>query len=165
MCFYNEDGDWSVSVETEEQRTADKLLKCCECGEPIEPGQEYHYRFQQEHESCHRCEEGDCECIDWEEEADYWHDCKCEKPDYGESWSGNTCMNCRRFLEGVEAHEKAEGCRPYESRPLPGNMIEQMEGFDDDQIKEYFEAAEKLHPDLRASGYLDRLWSRMPVEA
>lgn len=168
MCFYNDDGDWTVATEQEETRVADLVYQCCECREKILPGEEYHWRFQQEHDDgiCQRCDACECECVDWEdEEADPEHECKCEKPDYGETWEGRTCLNCRKFLEAVKAHELHEGCRPYEALPLPGNMIDQMDGFEDEQIKAYFDEAEKMHPALQASGYLDRLWSKMPVSS
>jgi hypothetical protein len=164
MCFYNDDGDWSVSHEESEDRIADRVFKCCECSEEIAVGETYHYRYQQERDAgdCKRCENSECDCVDWsDDDADISHDCKCEEPDYGETWEGRTCLNCRKFLEGVKAHELAEGCREWESQPLPGGMTEQMCEFDSDDLRKYFDAAEKLHPDLQTSGYLNRLWVLM----
>lgn len=150
MCFYA-DYDWYASVCETEDRTADKPFHCMECGTVVNVGESYQYTWMQEHEECHRCEEGDCECVD----RDDFHECKCAEPNYGETYTYRCCQNCRKFLDAVEQHELHEGCERDEARPPLGEMADYMRELDD--LGGYFAEAEKMHPELKQSGYLDRM--------
>lgn len=151
MCFYA-DYDWYASVCETEDRIADKPFKCHECCAVVAAGESYRYVFQQEQETCQRCEEGECECSDADDPA---HDCQCYEPNYGETFEYCICQNCRKFLDAVERHELNEGCRKDEARPPLGEMVEYMREID--ALDGYFAEAEKMFPELAENGYLDRM--------
>lgn len=148
MCFYHGDYDWYASVVEESDPIAEKATRCHECGEAIAVGEQYHRIYQQEHESCYDCEENDC-------------DCKCEKPNLGESYTYWRCMNCHKFLQAVQKHELDEGCRADESQPSLGGMIEELGEFEVSQLVAYFSVAGRMHPEIQQSGYLERLRKRL----
>jgi hypothetical protein len=161
MCF-DVDSDWSASVCETTDPVTEKAFRCEECRETVQVGESFRQIFMQERETCYACDEGECDCVDWDaDDVPLDHKCRCEKPSYGEQYTYRSCQNCCKFLEAVEKHERDEGCGPDESRPGLGDMIESMAYFDDDQLAGYFAEAEKMHPDLRASGYLDRLMGKL----
>ena len=166
MCFYNDDYDWTASVV--EQSTGVSIGKLCdECHLPIPPGATIHHIFMQEHEECHACENGECECpltADGELSCDS-KGCQCEKPAFGETFDYDRCDECDKFLRAVEAAEIDEGCEPYEARPGLGGMIEELRNLEGDNevypAKRYFKLAVKMFPELVTSGYLGRLAKRV----
>lgn len=160
MCF-TDDYDWCASAVTNEHKPAASDLKCDECDRIIPAGELYHYTYQQEHEECQRCEDHECNCVNWDDDSvNYCDDCKCESPDYGETFSYDCCEECHQFLDAIKQTEQAEGCPPEASQPPLGMMLENLAEFDEDAEK-YFTTAKTLYPNLEASGYLERIRQRV----
>lgn len=160
MCFTNE-CDWYAAIEEQSDYVVTTPCRCDECGKMIEVGEKTHHIFQQQHETCHRCEEWDCECPR-NEDGDPVCDekgCQCAEPDYGETYTYDRCESCSKFLDAIEAAEIEEGCHKYEARPnLPMNY--DMEGMGSDNAKRYWKKASQMFPELRTSGHLGLLWRR-----
>lgn len=157
MCFYS-DYDWYASVSIITDPVSTKPKRCEECGARIHVGDTYHSVYQQEHEACHSCEQGECLCPDHDVDG---HECKCEEPDFGEAYAYHCCANCHKFLQGVKSHEVKEGCRPSEALPALTSMIESLSQFEPHQITEYAREAARLHPELIANGYMARVLDKI----
>jgi hypothetical protein len=162
MCFLL-DCDWHASVVHEEDRTATKEMNCLECSHKIQPGDSYHYVYQQEHEECQACEWAECECPDALDGKDrpQDHECRCEKPNYGESYEYWRCQECSKFLKAVQRAEVDAGCSVYESQPHYEDMIDEISDSGMDEAKRYFKRAAKDFPEIVKSGYLGWLWRKM----
>src|SRR6185436_18288273 len=128
-------------------------------------GQITHHIYQQEHEECRRCSEGECECVGSRNDEDdpQDHDCKCAEPNFGETFDYDRCDDCHKFLCAIEAAEIDAGCKPYEARPSLCGMIENITNADNsmDEAKRYFKKARSMFPELVASKYLAWLWRKM----
>ncbi len=158
MCFYNDDYDWVAAIEDEAERILEKPTRCDECGRKMQVGETAHHVFQQQHEECQACEEGDCDCPDKE---DCPHDCKCDEPNFGETFEYDRCVECDKFLKAVEQHETDEQCPPMERQPAYAMMIETISEFERKDALKYFRKAARMFPELKRTGYLKRLWRRM----
>ena len=159
MCFVNEDYDWIARVVEEADITVAKPCKCSECGGVIPIGDFAHTIHQQEHEQCHDCEYGDCECSrdDEGERICETKGCQCEKPNLGESFDYIRCEGCEKFLYAVQVVEEEEGCHHAEARPaLP--MWDDLQGIGRSKCKKYWKKAAKMFPEIKASGHLGLLW-------
>ena len=160
ICFYSGDCDWMADVTEEETYPSDGKTKCMECWRVIPEGQDVHHTYFQEHEECHACYDGECECParDDGDKVCVDGDCKCEHPSFGETSTYDRCQDCDKFLKAIEASEIDEGCKPHESRPQLGVMVEELRNLEGDNevypAKRYFKRAVKMFPELVASGYL-----------
>jgi hypothetical protein len=148
MCFYN-DYDWSAEIYDQLDPVATEDLHCQECNREIKTGQQHHYIFMQESETCRHCDNLDLEC------------CECEEPNFGEQDEYWCCTDCWQFRGAVKEAEKDEGCPPGERSPSLQGMLEEISQFDGDEPQIYFAKAEAMHPHLKESGYLAWLWSKM----
>jgi hypothetical protein len=164
MCFINDNYDWIAEVWEESTETATKPVRCQECREQIPVGGTLHCIHMQEHEECHRCfgdhfDEDDerCPCSALKDRYGACTECKCEKPDFGESEDYWRCENCDKFLNAVESAEVEAGCSTHEARPGLGMMLEDIINGDRHGAKRYFKTALAMYPELKASGYLGRL--------
>lgn len=159
MCFYTDDCDWIASHTEEENRTEDKDRRCLECGTKIPAGQELHRIYLQEHEDCQACEYGECVCAG-DEPIEESHDCRCEKPDFGQDYEYRRCLNCDRLLQVIEDVELSRGCRSWESRPMLEQMRESLQQMDWSDAKAYFDACRVKHPEMSSwlDAMVERLW-------
>ena len=148
MCFYAAEAEWFATISDEKEIVLDKDRKCMECRAVMPAGSTVFYLHQQEHEECQGCDNLECKC-------DY------EEPCFGEVYDYYCCLNCRKFLEAVEAAEIDAGCERSDSRPsYEGMMDEIREGRAGEALK-YWRKAKKMYPELKANGYLARLWSML----
>lgn len=159
MCFYNDNYDWFASLTDESDVALDKPTKCVECRRQMEIGEVASHIFQQEHEECHSCTEGECSCP--KDEDDTCQDCQCEEPDFGETYECDRCQECKKFLSAIEEHEKDEGCPPGERQPAYGEMAESLREFPRKERSQYFRKAYRMFPELKRSGYLNRIASKI----
>jgi hypothetical protein len=159
MCFIN-NCSWTAEVQEEWSALAEKPTYCEECRRPIPAKAMVHYLEQQEHEECQACVWGDCACPD---RTDDFHYCVCAEPEFGELFEWRCCDDCCRFLKVIEAAEMEAGCAASESRPMLGEMIESLREAHAD-LDRYLEAAQRLHPELQANGYLEWLRRRIRWE-
>lgn len=158
MCFVQE-GDWIARVNDADDILATVQMKCCECGDVIPVGAFAHTVHQQEHEECQACENGDCNCP-WDFYYGARKCCRCEKPEFGESYDYVRCEQCDKFLRAIEAAEIEEGCHKNEARPMMP-MWDDLEGIGRQECKRYWKKAAKMFPELVASGHLAKLWRRV----
>lgn len=154
MCFINE-AEWAAQVSEKTKQTAVMAIKCDECRRQISMGAEYVHIYMQEAECCVACENGDCDC-DLEGEC-----CKCDEPDYGQSFDYDCCLECDKFLQAIEAAEIKAGCSQYEARPMLTEMIEALQEGDEFTERRYVQEALRMFPELKQSGYLGWLWRKM----
>lgn len=155
MCFYH-DYDWYPEVYgSNEELVANEEHICEECRCKIKIGEVYSYKYGQQYELCQLCEEGDCECGHDPNDCDW--QCKCEIPNYGESYEYFCCQECTKFLKAIELVEVEAGCPPSESQPAIGMMIEDIGDGDRRDTKRYFKRALVEFPELKTSGYLGQL--------
>lgn len=160
MCF-NVDYDWSPAVQGDWTETTGKR-RCDECHLEIADGETSHHVYQQEHEECQACYDGECDCVpDSERENHGPEDCKCSSPQYGHEFDYCRCDDCDKFLKAVERAELEAGCSSMEALPPYGEMIEYIGRANGDMAsaKRYFKAALKMFPETR--GHLAWLWGLM----
>lgn len=165
MCFVTDDYDWTVGHQEESSEPATRPLRCGECGCAIAIGQLAHRIYMQEADEgseCLACLNGDCSCL-WNDEKEESDCCQCENPSVGETFEYHQCDECHKFLAAIKAAELAAGCREYESQPYLGQMICDVQNGGEREAKKYFQTALRQFPELKASGYLGRLWKRMFV--
>lgn len=165
MCFVH-DYDWRAELVERGSHATESGTSCHECYARIGPGETIHTLWMQEHEECQACENGDCACLKNHDDAG----CQCEEPVHGESFDWQCCDNCYKFLQAVEAVEVEAGCHRSEARPALTAMIEEVSGSNSvgreeamPEARKYFKKAIALFPELKASGYLGKLWKRMFV--
>lgn len=170
MCFYN-DYDWTADVVVDRIENEGKEpppldqggqhFKCEECGALILAGSPHRYIYQQEHECC---QNEDCGIYtDDELGEDEEGDCRCDKPDLGETFTYRRCMECDKFLTAVERAEHDEGCARDESRPSLGGMICEIQELERVARARYFRRARRDFPELLTTGYFKRLAKRVLV--
>lgn len=155
MCFVT-DCDWEAETQIKSHLKAKRRMICRECNARIEEGEEYFYIFQQEHEICNVCYEGDCDCP--KDEDDDCIECKCEEPDFGENFEYHSCLSCEKFLKAVQEAEVESGCSIYESQPYLEQMKGSIQEGGMEEAKKYFKKAKSMFPELVKSGYLGQLW-------
>lgn len=153
MCFVN-DYDWYAQEVAHSTRPAATPTRCAECRETIPVGGLVHHTFMQEYEECHICYEGDCTCADDK-------CCQCEEPEYGETFDYDCCDGCHKFLSAVQHAEEDAGCSGDETRPPLGEMRSAIRDGGRDEAKRYWLRALRDYPELKASGYLGRLWKNI----
>lgn len=152
MCFVH-DYDWHASVCERTTNTAEKPTRCHECGRMIAADSPVHHVYMQQYEECRDCERGDCSCGD--------DCCQCPDPAVGETFNYDCCEDCQKFLYAVQVAEEEAGCSGDETRPWLGGMTEAIHDGGRDEARRYFKTALRMHPELRASGYLGWLWRWM----
>lgn len=150
MCFYNDDYDWYASVQQVTTPIAEKETRCDECGRNIAIGETMRQIYQQEHEVCECCSESG--------END---ECNCAEPNIGETFLYHCCSECAKFRDAVKQTERDEGCPAHALQPSLCGMIDEIQEFDEEQARKYFETAGRLFPELKDAGYLAKLWNRM----
>ena len=160
MCFYA-DYDWTPAVYEEGIATLDKPRKCGECRRVFAKGESLVRRYGQEYESCQVCEGGDCGCDSPRGRFNSCTECKCESPEYGETYEEWCCEDCRDFLKAVSAAERAAGCGVDEATPPLGLMVEYIRDGGAHDARKYFQRAAADYPALKRSRYLGWLWGRM----
>lgn len=165
MCFVHDDYAWYAMVSEHKATVATSPMKCDECEAPIAAGDFVYTVFQQEHEECQACADGLCDCPREDpndEDSDRvcsGVDCRCSKPNFGETFDYCRCEGCDKFILAIEAAELEEGCRKSEARPgLP--MWYDLQGNGRDEVKRYWKFAAKMFPELVTSGHLAKLWKR-----
>lgn len=154
MCFVNDDYDWIAEESSRNTSTATAVYACCECGFPINIGEEYELLYLRQYEECHLCYEGECSC-------DPDKCCQCDPAYFGETSEYTTCLNCTKFLHAVEEAEVESGCHRNEARPHLSQMEFDIRDGGMDEAKKYFKTARRLFPELVSNGYLGRLWKGM----
>jgi hypothetical protein len=162
MCFYqSDDYDWFATINELSDVILDKPRHCTECGRSMKAGEPAVHLFQQEHEECDCCygDSGPCDCP--KNEDDECIECKCEEPNFGESCEDWQCLECNKFLKAIEQVETDEKCPPNERQPAWGQMVDSIREFEREDAIKYFRKAYKMYPELKASGYLKRMWARM----
>jgi hypothetical protein len=155
MCFYQGDCDWRASVYEVRIVASAKTKTCNECCTKIFPGTPYAHTYMQEWEFCRDCEQSECQCCDTDE------CCKCEEPSIGETYEENTCLDCHKFLQAIEAAEIEAGCGRNESRPMLGELIESLSNSDRKETKRYWKKARIMFPELVTNGYLADMWGNV----
>ena len=160
MCFLDHDYDWYASVSERSTVTLEKPTQCQECRRMMQSGETAHHVYMQEAEECVDCEHGDCEC-GWNDEAGTFRCCKCPEPSVGNTFDYDCCVECDKFLQAVEAAEIDAGCAISDALPPLTEMMEAIMNGDMDDAKRYFKKAVAMWPELKASGYLGRLWRDM----
>ena len=158
MCF-NVDYDWTAEISEESTTTAEKPWTCDECFRKFPVGTTRHVVYQQEWEECQACANGECECK--HADPDDPIDCQCAEPSYGETFDYQRCDECNKFLAAVEQAELDAGCPPGESLPPYCGMTEYIGNSGIDEAKKYFVKALRMHPELKASGYLTMIYGKM----
>lgn len=149
MCFVACDYDWTASVVVDTDEPAKKKTHCDECGADIQVGEMLHHKSFQEHEECRVCHpDGEESPPDLEE----------HEHEFGETSDYDRCDSCDKFLQAVEAAELEAGCSKYDSRPNLAYMIEDIRNGDMDDAKRYWKKAVVMFSELKASGYLAKLW-------
>lgn len=119
MCFYHESAWYAELVETESCQSNGSVM-CEECHRIIPEGEGYTHTYIQEHEECQRCYNGECACVD---DGDCeCEECRCDEPEYGESYEYDTCTLCQKVLKAIEAVEIANGCKGEETQPGVGEL-------------------------------------------
>lgn len=138
MCFVN-DCDWIARINESTDGPAVKPVHCDECGIAIGIGEVHRHIYQQEHEECPGCEDGDCDGVN------------C---DFGETYECDICGNCCKLLDVIRRVEIESGCSPYESQPALGELADAMfeDGYRDGG--KYLERAKLDHPEMAL--YLSR---------
>lgn len=119
MCFINDGGDWCASYESVECALALVSQLCCECGDVIHPGEWHEVVTQIEYEECILGDDSSCDYSEL-------HDCGQGGCDYGEEYTGYTCVNCLRLLAAIYEVEKEAHCHEDSRRPSYGNMYEEV---------------------------------------
>lgn len=160
MCFVN-DYDWYSSVQEESTEAAVAPVRCDECSRWIMFGESYYHLYQQEHEECQCCEDGDCECKDGRD-ADGCvqdHECSCEKPAYGETFSYDCCDECHRFLQAIKEAEQEAGCDYTEAQPPLGEMMSAINDGGMEEARKYWKTALANYPDMKP--WLAKTWRRV----
>lgn len=142
MCFYTGDYDWYAQVNETTTQTKGKS-HCVECHRVIVDGEERVCLYQRQYEECH-C----AKCFDSEEEESSDR-CDVTEGDYGETYEADWCMDCRGFLDAVQAAELAAGCRPDESQPYVGRLWESIQEAGAREAKKYAKEFLRRHPDRR----------------
>lgn len=155
MRFYH-DYDWTARVVERGHQVRGTAIKCDECYKTIGVGEMAYHVFMQEHEECQTCDSFECECAEGQ-------CCACEKPDYGETFEYDRCEECDKFLQAIEAAEIDEDCDPSESRPALTSLREDISNAGLEASKKYWLKAVVMFPELKASGYLGKLWKRIFV--
>lgn len=169
MCFVH-DAEWTAESYADAMIVAPKEFTCDECRRTIPAGSPARSVSMLEHGECRDCEEGCCGCVDAldEDEDPQDHECKCEKPNYGEEYEYQSCDDCRKFLEAVKASELAAGCKEYESQPAFEELIEElatMRLYDDEEsFQRYIAKAREMFPELESNGYLAMIDERTKDE-
>lgn len=111
--------------------------------------------YQQEHEDCQACGDGNCECpLDAEGDC---IECVCDPVDFGNTFEMHWCHNCEAVLKGIEAFELAQGCKEGTRRPPCGELMDMLWDLRHDNVSKYIEMAVHLTPDLKNSEYLAKL--------
>lgn len=155
MCFLA-DYDWYAQVCEQSERVVETPTKCNECGRIVQPGEKMHHVWMQQYEECHNCDCGECACnLDASGQ--------CPEPEFGETFDYDRCEQCDKFLSAVQHAEEDEGCQGVEARPGLGSMMNDICDGGRSDAKRYFQRAARDYPELKASGYLGRLWNRMFV--
>lgn len=156
MCFVN-DCDWFASVYNLGTMTVEKPTKCLECYGVVPYGATLHTVHMQEHEECHVCEYGECDCPK-DKDGDC-KECKCDPPDYGERFHYHRCEDCNKFLNAIQIAEEEAGCGNDEARPLLTEMRDQLREAGPREAKKYYQVAMREYPELK--DYLTWLWRRL----
>lgn len=160
MCFVHEDYDWIAMVNEHSDGVASVATKCDECDSSIAPSAFVHRVHQQEHEECHACDDGFCDCPrdDFDEPVCILKGCQCENPDFGETFDYVRCEGCDKFLRAVKALEIEEGCSEHEAMPgMP--FFEDFQDIGREESKKYWQKALAMFPEIKA--HLGLLWRRM----
>lgn len=157
MCFIDH-SDWYADIYDRSSKPAERPVRCDECHELIGAGQLCHTVFMQQYECCLRCGRAGPDSSDPEDRC-----CCADGPNYGEQYDYLSCDNCYRFLEAVESAELAAGCRPHESRPHLGSLLDELGDLGPGHVRNYLLTARQKYPDLKP--YLGRLWKRLFVHA
>lgn len=162
MCF-TADYDWYAEVIDRSEPTATGKVICDECRMGIPRGAKYHHVHMEQYENCHDCACDACDCppLPCGGKVCEDGDCRCEKPNLGETFDWNCCDNCHRFLEAVRVAEEEVGCGGMESNPPLTKMIESIQEGGAEEAKRYWKKAVQMHPELLGSGYLVWLWRKM----
>ena len=125
MCFINE-CDWYAETVIDEERPAEKPLKCYECHRAVPTGETMRHVDMWESETCkHNPSHDDYEGPEMDSE-----ECPegCEH-DFGESFSCSICQECAKLLKAIEASEIEEGCHaltPARNEVVCGRPFEGM---------------------------------------
>lgn len=161
MCFY-QDAEWYASIHEETRLVSDGTARCDECGEIIPAGVGHLNIYQQERECCEDCYDGVCDCPGSrdEDECVCDHECKCEQPNLGQTYTYECCNDCEKFRSAIYAAEIKAGCDHYEAHPPMGEMQQALIDAGEEECEKYFTMADEMHPELRASGYFARMFPK-----
>lgn len=159
MCFYN-DAEWSASIHEETHPISDGTARCDECGVNIPAGVEHLHVYQQEHECCEDCYDGVCDCLGEDGDASDDHECKCDEPNLGESYTYECCGDCEKFRQAIYDAEIKAGCDHYEAHPPMAGLVQALIDAGQEECEKYFAMADEVYPELRASGYFARMFPK-----
>lgn len=156
MCFVT-DCNWCAEVSEDWTEPATEPIRCDECCRQIAVGEAVRRIHQHEHEWCHACDEGECECP--KDEDGECTSCRCEEPQHGEEFDYECCAECQKFRTAVVAAEIEAGCSQNEASPHLGMMFEEIGEAGRDEARKYWKTAAKMFPEMR--GWLAARWRKM----
>jgi hypothetical protein len=114
---------------------AKEPTRCDECHDTIPAGGWVRHIFQQEHEMCQQCEEGDATRC---EDGDH---------DFGETYAYDRCEACDKVLRAIEQAEIEEGCKGDETQPPLEGLREEMYNIDQHERARYLNKLRQMSPE------------------
>jgi hypothetical protein len=128
------DFEWYVELSENTVGEAKEPTRCDECHDTIPAGGWVRHIFQQEHEMCQRCEEGD------------EPECEGGKHDYGETYAYDRCQGCDKVLRAIEQAEIEEGCKGDETQPALEGLREAL-SEDPEAMERYRRKLQEMFPE------------------